>query len=79
MRMEHTPTIRPYSPEGVKEVTGRWALLDNGDRVTAIPDFHTLTPEDWDARIAAFQADPEAYLRIHPRVQTILPWRSSRV
>lgn len=79
MTTESKPTSVPYSPDRVKNVAGRWALLENGDRVTAIPEFITLTLDDWNARVEAFQADPDEYLRTHPRVQTILPWRSSRV
>jgi hypothetical protein len=49
----------------IVRVVGRWAILDNGDQVTPVPAFVELvySAQEFDDRIAAFQADPLGELR----------------
>lgn len=63
----------------VVRVSGRWATLDTGDLVTAIPPAseyeHTSA---FDNSIRQFQRDPEGFLSRYALVQRIPVWRSSR-
>ena len=63
----------------VVRVVGRWAELDNGDLVTAIPPFSEYeTPMSMDRDIDRFQRDPEGWLKRYAVLHRIPKWVSSR-
>jgi len=63
----------------VVRVVGRWAELDNGDLVTAIPPFSEYEKAaSMDADIAKFQRDPEGWLNRYATLHCIPKWVSSR-